>query len=276
MRRIVSYATVLYRESRGRLFRSAFNAGVEECWGFSSWHLYISGYYLRHHRILAQRRGSGYWLWKPFILLRAMEKAQEGDVVLYLDSDFVVTSSLTPLFDLASNEQPVILFRNHGRLNRCWTKRDCFVLMGCDSSPYHESEQVNGAPVLLFNCKASRAFVAEWLSWCEDERILTDMQNVCGMPNLEGFREHRHDQSVLSLLAVKHKVPVFRNPSQYGNSFKLPEYPVSGEYLAFSCAKNSFANSPYGTLLITQPEAGKSSLFHRILHRLFRSLGQNV
>jgi hypothetical protein len=231
---------------------------------------------MRHSKILGQRRGAGYWLWKPYIILKTLEQASEGDAIMYLDSDNRVRANLTPLLDLVSDERPIILFRNHGHLNRCWTKRDCFVLMGCDSSKYHESEQIDAAHVLFRNCETSRAFVAEWLSWCEDERILTDTPNTCGLPDTAGFREHRWDQSVLSLLAVKHGLPVFRNPTQHGNHFKLPEYRIPGEFLESPYAEKPFTNSPYGTLLAGQVPSEQPKRFYRIVHRVSRRLGQNV
>jgi hypothetical protein len=74
-------------------------------------------------------------------------------------------------------------------VERQYTKHDAFVLMDCDS-------------VLLFAC---------------DERILTDRRNTCDKPNYPGFRAHRHDQSILSLVAKRYWLPAFRDPSQFGN-----------------------------------------------------------
>ena len=39
-----------------------------------------------------------------------------------------------------------------------------------------------------------------------DARIITDMPNVCGKQNYRGFIEHRHDQSIFSLLTKKYQV----------------------------------------------------------------------
>lgn len=35
----------------------------------------------------------------------------------------------------------------------------------------------------------------------QDSRIVSDSENVMGLPNYEGFIDNRHDQTVLSLLA---------------------------------------------------------------------------
>ena len=31
------------------------------------------------------RRGYGYWLWKPYIIKKTMEEMKDGDILLYLD-----------------------------------------------------------------------------------------------------------------------------------------------------------------------------------------------
>jgi hypothetical protein len=39
--------------------------------------------------------------------------------------------------------------------------------------------------------------------------IITDIENITG-PNLHGFKDHRHDQSVLTNLAIKHNLNINR------------------------------------------------------------------
>ena len=48
--------------------------------------------------------------------------------------------------------------------------------------------------------------VEEWLHFAQDERILTDRSNRCGEPNYPGFKDHRHTQSIWSLLCKKHEL----------------------------------------------------------------------
>ena len=42
------------------------------------------------------------------------------------------------------------------------------------------------------------------LYYAQDKRIITDDDNEMGVDNYEGFRDHRHDQSILSLLVKKY------------------------------------------------------------------------
>ena len=46
--------------------------------------------------------------------------------------------------------------------------------------------------------------MSEYLYYAQDKRIITDDPNELGYNNYEGFRDHRHDQSILSLLTKKY------------------------------------------------------------------------
>jgi glycerol kinase len=59
-------------------------------------------------------------------------------------------------------------------------------------------------------------FVDQYLNLCKNKQILTDTSNEYG-DNYSGYHEHRHDQSVLSLLAIKHKIKPLVDPSEWGN-----------------------------------------------------------
>lgn len=100
---------------------------------------------------------------------------------------------------------------------RHFTKRDAFILMGCDSPEYTETKQRLASFILLKKTDRARRFVEEWLQYCQDERIVTDNPNVMGKENYEGFRDNRHDQTVLSLLSKKWGIAAFRDPSGLGD-----------------------------------------------------------
>jgi len=40
----------------------------------------------------SQRRGFGYWIWKPHGIEMALETASPADVVIYLDADFILNT----------------------------------------------------------------------------------------------------------------------------------------------------------------------------------------
>ena len=72
---------------------------------------------------------------------------------------------------------------------------------------------------------ASMTFVSQWLAYAQDSRAITDDDNILGLGNYPDFRGHRHDQTLLSLLAKKWGLTVYPDPSQWGESEKRP-YPT--------------------------------------------------
>lgn len=102
-------------------------------------------------------------------------------------------------------------------LERHFTKRDAFILMDCDTPAFTETKQRLASFVLLKKTDRAQRFVREWLNYCQDERIVTDNPNVMGKKNYEGFRDNRHDQTVLSLLSKKWGIAAFRDPSGLGD-----------------------------------------------------------
>jgi hypothetical protein len=151
-----------------------------------------------HPEILALSRGAGSWLWKPQIVLEALDGAAPDDIVVYVDSGARVRRSLAPLVALARRHDAVLIVNDHA--NAPHTKRDAFVLTDTDAPDCHGAPQLDAALMLWRNTPASRRLVAAWLDACCDARALTDQPSCCGRPELPSFRGHRHDQALLSLL----------------------------------------------------------------------------
>jgi hypothetical protein len=156
-----------------------------------------------HRDILDQSRGAGYWLWKPWLILECLRRAEEGDIVVYLDAGILVRRPLQELIEQV-NECQLLLARNFTQ-NAIYVKRDCFILTGTDVPECHAARQIAAAVMLIKNTEANRGFVRTWFEYCADERILTDLPNQCGAGNLPGHVAHRHDQAVLSVLVWRER-----------------------------------------------------------------------
>ena len=57
---------------------------------------------------------------------------------------------------------------------------------------------------------------SEWLKYAVDARSITDQPNELGLPNYPEFYDHRHDQAILSLLAKRWGLNMWRDATQYG------------------------------------------------------------
>jgi hypothetical protein len=182
----------------------------------------------RNREVLAQTLGAGCWLWKPYIVLQALKhKMVEGDLLFYCDAGAVFIASATPVLDLCRNEEtPILLFSlEPEQTNRKWIKRDCFHYMEMDRSPYLDMPLIVSGYFVCRKAAFTVAFFEEWLSLAEDPRLLTDAPNSCGLPNYPQFVAHRRDQSILSLLGRRHRVPTLPDISQWGNERRPRDIP---------------------------------------------------
>lgn len=184
-------------------------------------------FYQRHARLFEWRRGHGYWIQKPAGILREVESLAPDDVLMYCDSQVGFIADPAPLFKLAAGNGGVALFhqRREGHKNSTWTRGDTFRLMGCDAPEYWNGDNLNSAFSLWMNTPKAVAFLKEWLAWNSNYQVVSDEPSVT--PNAPDFKAHRHDQSIISLLAIKHGVKTFTDPSQYGLGYAQPgcDYP---------------------------------------------------
>jgi len=198
---LISFATQNFRKMQKVLCKSAKGFDCILCFTEKD---IDRNFKKQNSPILNQKKGAGYWLWKPYFILKTLEKMQEGDALVYLDSDYKFVKNIDNLLDVCKKNKGILLFYLKYP-NKQWTKRDCFVIMNADSKKYWDSKHLEAGFQIYIRNKNSVHFVKKYLKYCKDKRVLTDLPNTF-RKNLLGFSDHRHDQSVLSILATKYNV----------------------------------------------------------------------
>jgi hypothetical protein len=178
----------------------------------------------RNQQILAAPIGAGNWLWKPYVVMKALnEEMSDGDILFYSDSGSHFMGRAAPAmeFCVKNTDKPILLFTLDPKYtNSKLTKRDCFHYMNLDRSPYPDMTAILASFIICQKTPFTIAFFEEWFSYAQDPRIIGDGPNECGLPNYPDFFEHRYDQSVLSLLGRKHDITTIPDISQWGNSYR--------------------------------------------------------
>lgn len=193
-------------------------------------------------------RGGGYWIWKPYIMLKTLEKMDKEDYLIYTDAGAVFVNRISKLIECMEKEKQDIMVFSLASKERAWTKRDAFLLLECDSLRYTDSMQILGGYVVLKKTKFVEEFLKEWLFWLQDVRAVTDQPNCLGKDNYPEFIEHRHDQSIFSLLCKKYDIEPFRDPSQFGER--------EGKYSEEICQR-----SKYPQIIFSHRRGDMKSLF---------------
>jgi hypothetical protein len=210
---VCTFATDDFRGSAEVLRHTALDAGGADA-AFVYTEADIAAFFAEHPGLLPGSRGHGWWAWKPWCILETLRRVGPGDVVVYVDAGATVER---PLAGWAGAAEHVLLFRLGGhvlddRTNATWTKPELFAAMGRDSDEVRGAVQVNAGVQVYRNTPEAVAFAREYLAWCVRRHVVDDSTAFAGT-----FRDHRHDQSVLSVLAVGHPaVGIARDPTQYG------------------------------------------------------------
>jgi hypothetical protein len=205
---LVTFATPRFYHRQFLLGLSArVNGVVDTVTSWSPGKLNDAGFQKKVPDISFSERGVGYWSWKPFIIQKRLSEVPDGDVVLYCDvGRFFPYRLLDQPLDLFltwmdENHQdivPGVLIPWHGPMS-VWTKRDAFVEMCMDRPEIHRMTPIEATFSIWRKSEQSLNLVASWQVLCAKRQMISDDANLCGLPNLPDFREHRHDQAILTL-----------------------------------------------------------------------------
>jgi hypothetical protein len=155
--------------------------------------------------ILSRGRGNGLWLWKPYIINKTIvEKLNDGDYLIYTDAAMLFMNSTRLLIDFLNEQNASMWFNRLTLKERKFSKRDAFILMDADTPYYYDTNQYMAGIQIYKKSNYTVKFIQEWLTYCQDERIITGQKNVMGKENYKGFVDNRHDQTALSLLIKKY------------------------------------------------------------------------
>lgn len=202
---ICFYTNNKFRTQEEILLNHYNSIGFDKVINYRSEDVKTGDFYLKNKEILDSEIGDGYWLWKPKIILDTFDKMEYGDVLVYTDAgDSLSTNILENIKNyMVTND---FYFTNWGGARwpqKICTKRDCFILMGCDTDKYHETSQMEAGFLILRKSDKIIDFIKEYLEVCSNKQIVGDDENIYG-ENFPNWQFHRHDQSILTNLIVKH------------------------------------------------------------------------
>jgi hypothetical protein len=211
MKYFINYASKGFYNSQSIGLNSARMFGFETV-GYTESDL-DKNFVSKNVNILSSSRGAGYWLWKPYIILDMLNKIQEGDYLIYMDSGACLTGDPTNYLEMI-DDKGVLAFSMVQKTSK-WTKGDCFYEINKNNkTDFADVNQLQGTYIFFRKCEYSVSFVEKWLALCENENLITDKANV-NMNNFDDFIDHRHDQSIFSLLCYNENILNIPQIDQY-------------------------------------------------------------
>jgi hypothetical protein len=208
-----------FSKSRERIANEAKNFGIfKNIFAYDN----IDAEYIEKHLHFIKKnpRGFGCWIWKPYIILKSLEKINDNDILLYCDAGCSLNvegkKRMMEYIEMVSNHKSGLLcfqlndFHPNSNIplhpEKRWNKRDTIeeILGEVVSNEVLDSSQCEAGMIFVRKCKESLNLLTQWLYYCQQYHLIDDSPSI--KKNDPIFREHRHDQSIWSLLVKKYGV----------------------------------------------------------------------
>lgn len=203
-----SFADRRFKKSLMRIQEEAVSFGFFQdifCWNEDE---LDDMFWEKHSRfILAHPRGFGYYIWKPQAVLQALQQMPEGAVLVFADAGCQLNPEGLPrlkeYIQMAVKHRSGIVGFNTTFPIEQWTKIDTLVQLQVTTEERNAPQHLGGVHV-MHNRESVRAFVKMWRDTCEKYELIDDAPSRYGHKSHAGFQDHRHDQSIFSILFLRY------------------------------------------------------------------------
>lgn len=178
-------------------------------------------------------KGYGFWAWKPYLLLDVFASSNTGDIIVYADSGCQISN-----FGKAKLLSNLLICRTYGTLffkmpsyiEINWTKKKLLEHLGVlNDKKILDSPQVQATYFYIEVNDCNHSMLLEWADLCVRENFAFINDDEAEGVNNNTFCEHRHDQSILSIIVKKHRMHI----QNYECHFKSIDYFINSKVLLF-------------------------------------------
>lgn len=162
--------------------------------------------------LMNNKRGYGFWFWKPYIIRATLHDVETNDIVIYMDAGCTINlqgkERLNDYINLlnSQSEFDIISFQMCMLPEIKYTKRELLTFLSV-SDEDKNSGQCMATVIIMRKGEHSLSVVNEWYKLASVPDLINDKHSL---NEDKSFIDHRHDQSIFSLLVKKHgsiKIP---------------------------------------------------------------------
>jgi len=161
----------------------------------------------KYKEVWNSNRGGGYWIWKPYIISKMLKNINDNDIIVYFDSGCSI--NITPESQLRFNEyinmvnnskSGILRFQLTHQEKKFTNKKiieyfkNKFNITENIMNQNLENFQINATVIIIRKTQFSIDFFNKVLE------ILNDDQHLFSDKYTQYNEQHRHDQSIMSLL----------------------------------------------------------------------------
>jgi hypothetical protein len=216
---LVTFASSLFFDKAQTLEQIALRAGWK-CRIYTESDLaHISpGFFNRWE--VSQTRGFGYWSWKPVIIEDALLSIGANDVLMYIDAGDLFLPNIVDIYAHELASSPYLFFQGAGKLSE-YCKKEALDFHKELKRRDFNSPMIEAGVLFWRNSEKSRLLLSKWRLLSENNKLIDDTKIVSQLPE---FIDHRHDQSLLSILCALNRIPLIRSEAR--RSFQCNVGPI--------------------------------------------------
>lgn len=230
LKKFVTFGNEIYYNSVKRICKESQNLKFfNEIYGFSDKYLKTEkDFWLKHgHFIENNNRGYGYWLWKPYLIKKELDKMKENDILIYCDSGCQINENgkrrLYEYIDMLNTSEYGVISFQLEHLESLYTKNKVFETLEINK-PFL---QCMATVILLKKNLHSTTVIDEWYTHCENYELINDEHSK----EEDCFIDHRHDQSILSAIVNKRGSLKLKDETYFSNWIDGENYPFLAKRL---------------------------------------------
>lgn len=156
--------------------------------------------------MLAMKRGGGYWVWKSAIIWNQLS-VTNTDYLIYSDACSMITEPVRGIISRLPQSVFLVAFVMDEHWELMWTKGDVLDSLECNKQCRESGQFAATFSIWKVGDVRSHEFLRKWSNFSLNPHMITDSPSQ--VENHAEFREHRHDQSIYSILV---KQQIFRDP----------------------------------------------------------------
>lgn len=221
---LISYADHKFEKAKDRLYKEANQTG----W-FNTIKIYSPkdlsyNFKNKYKSILKLKRGGGYWIWKPYIILERLKEINDNDFLLYIDAGCTININGKKRFSeyinlLNNTNKNMLRFQMTENIEKEWTIQEIFDLFNINlDNQIANSGQLMATIIIM---KKDKNLVNQMTLLNKiiemNPLLITDCYNK-GNKN-KYLKENRHDQSFFSVFFKLYN-PVIIKDETYFKNFK--------------------------------------------------------
>jgi len=216
---LITYGTNKYHNSKFRLENEVKRLNM-----FDEIKLFDKGklsneFKEKYNDVLNLQHGDGFWIWKFDIIKQELDKINDGDYLVYLDAGCAINlqgiERLNEYFDMLNkSEYGIISFEQTFRESDWTTKRIFDYFNVKYDSDIGKSGQYWAGALIMQKKEHSVKIIDEVYKVLNDDMKLftNEYGSLHNKTNQHpGFKDNRHDQSILSLVRKIHGSIVLRD-----------------------------------------------------------------